>query len=101
MAELTPNSRFALTVGSAAAVCGGLLYAGWFGANMLRDIKDDVAALRSDIRAASTDRWTGRDMRDFSAEAIDLNRNLQRHAGDTGLRLPDVRQIQQANRLQQ
>ena len=98
MTQLTPNSRVALTVGSAVGVCGALLYAGWFSANMLRDIKDEVSGLRSDIKAASSDRWTGRDMRDWGTEAERLNTAVTRSEGKLGLILPDARNIQRANR---
>ncbi len=97
MSQITPNSKVALTLGGITAVSGALLYAGWFGANMLRDIKDEVAGLRADIRSASTDRWTGRDMRDFASDARELNTAIQRSDGKTGLILPDVLRIQRAN----
>lgn len=88
--QLTPNSRFALSIASAMAVSGSLLYAGWFTNGMLRDIRDDIGALRSELRIAASDRWTGRDMRDYTAELIQLN--------SSAIKVPDVIKIQQDNR---
>ncbi len=98
MSQITSNSKYAITLGSAVAVCGALLYGGWCAANMLRDIKDEVSGLRSDIRSAATDRWTGRDMRDFADETKENNAAIQRGDGRSGLILPDPRRIMKANR---
>jgi hypothetical protein len=97
VSQLSPNSRFALTLGGAVAVAGSLLYAGWFANGLLRDIKDELGALRRDMRAVSSDRWTGRDMRDYSAELKDLNTAVSRTDGKVGLLVPDVRHIIRAN----
>lgn len=98
MSNLTPNSRFALTIGGAVAVAGSLLYAGWFANGLLRDIKDEIGALRSDIRMVAQDRWTERDMRDYSTELKDINAGVTRAAGQTGLLVPDVHRIRRSNR---
>lgn len=100
MPDLTPNSRFALTLGTALAVAGSLLYAGWFANGLLRDIKDELAAVRSELKHAASDRWTGRDMRDYASTSKDLNSAIARTDGRTGLFVPDVRAIQRANRDQ-
>ena len=97
MTPITPATRLALTLGTASALCGTLLYVGWFGANLLHDIKDEVAGLRSDIRLAATDRWTGRDMRDYVIEVRELNGQVVRTDGKRGLILPDIIRIQSNN----
>lgn len=94
---ITRNSKVALTLGTAAAVCGALLYAGWVANDLLRDIKDEIRSLRTDVRAVAHDRWTGRDMRDYSAELKDLNTVVTRAAGQSGLLVPDARRIQRSN----
>lgn len=94
---ITKNSKVALTIGTALTLCGSLLYAGWVANDLLRDIKDEIKSLRADVRTVSVDRWTGRDMRDYSAELKDLNTSIARAAGQAGLLVPDVRQIQKNN----
>lgn len=95
--QLSPNSRFALTLGGAVAAAGSLLYAGWFANGLLRDIKDELAGIRTELRDVSQDRWTGRDMRDYSTELKDLNSAVARGNGQTGIVVPDVRRIQRGN----
>jgi hypothetical protein len=96
--QLSPNSRFALTLGGAVSLAGMLLYAGWFANGLLRDIKDELSALRSDVKSAAADRWTGRDMRDYTLELERLNTSVARTDSRTGLNVPDVRRIQRSNR---
>jgi hypothetical protein len=94
---ITKNSKVALTLGSVFGLSGALLYAGWMANDLLRDIKDELRALRTDVRAVSQDRWTGRDMRDYGVELKDLNATVSRAAGQSGLVIPDVRRIQRGN----
>lgn len=97
MTNLSQNSKFSVTLGAIIAVAGSLLYAGWFASGLLRDIKDEVVAARAEVKAAAADRWTGRDMRDYAAESKDLNNQVQRTDGKSGLYVPDVRRIQRMN----
>lgn len=88
MPPISPTSKFSIQLGGAVFVAGWLFFAGWYGANLLRDIREEISALRGDVRAVSTDRWTGRDMRDFATSAERLNPTLH---------LPDPRRIQREN----
>ncbi len=96
MSQLT-----SIALGGAVTVAGALLYAGWFANGLLRDIKDELGALRSDVKAASADRWTGRDMRDYTADLDKLNAGVARIDSKTGLIVPDVRRIQRSNQAEQ
>lgn len=85
---LTPNSRLALRLGTAVTIAGAFLFAGWSSANILRDIRDELAGLRKDVRAVSIQQWTVRDMRDYGNETEKLN---------TGITMPDARRIHRNN----
>jgi len=97
MSQITPNSKVVLTLTGILTVGGALLYAGWFANGLLHDIKDELSNIRADIKAVSSDRWTGRDMRDWGVETERLNARVVRGDTETGLILPDVERIQRRN----
>ncbi len=94
MSHLTPNSKLTLALGSAAAVAGSLILAGWTAASLLGDIRTELAAIRFELRSG----WSSRDMHDFSTDLERLNTSVSRTDGKVGLIVPDARRIQRTNR---
>lgn len=94
MSQLTPNSKVALTVGSAITVGGFLLWLGWTAAQLAGDVRSELQGIRAELRAG----WTSRDMRDYSSELERLNAAVSRTDGRSGIMVPDARGIQVRNR---
>jgi hypothetical protein len=95
MSQLSPNSRFNMTLAVACVIAGALFGAGWRLANSYRDFAAELAALRGDVRAC----WTVRDMRDYITETEKLNRHLMRTDGMLGAVLPNAIEIHAKNQL--
>lgn len=81
--SLSASTRFTGTVASimsgAALITGGT----WYAANAIRDITDEVKALRREVRASNAEHWTITDMKDWS-------RQLERINQTRGLILPEI-----------
>jgi hypothetical protein len=58
---LTPDTDLSLTLSAAALALGFVATAVWRAANFIRDLRDEIKGLRTDVRAAWTreehERW--------------------------------------------
>jgi hypothetical protein len=77
--SITPNSKFTLTLAAAAALLIAIIGSTWRATNFLRDMRDDVSAIRRDI-------WTADDQIEFVWQMQEKNR-------DKGVVVPTVRDV--------
>jgi hypothetical protein len=73
---ITPNSKVALTLGTAVIFAGSLIGFTWRVANTLSDIRQELSAMRRDVSDARRDQWTIRDQERWAFELERTNRNL-------------------------
>lgn len=75
MSQLNANSRLSLNLTVVVVCVGALVATGWRAANLLRDIKDEIGGLRSEVTKVSTDRWTLQDQERWASRLERLNRS--------------------------
>jgi hypothetical protein len=74
MPDISPRTRFSLTLAAGLGLGLGLLKIGWTGAMFLRDIRDEIGSLRGEVKALTDDRWTLSDMERWAAKLERANR---------------------------
>lgn len=74
MSQITTNSRLSLNLTVVVICVAALVGTGWRAANLLRDIKDEIGGLRSEVKAVSADRWTLQDQERWASRLERLNR---------------------------
>lgn len=60
--SISQNTKFSLTIGGVFTAVVVLVGVGWRAANIIRDVGDEVKALRNDVKGVSADRWSASDM---------------------------------------
>jgi hypothetical protein len=84
--SVSENTKVNAKIGSVIIAVFALLGVGWRAANAIRDVTDEVKALRNDVRAIHNDRWSFSDMERWSFR-------LERENRERGLVVPDPREI--------
>lgn len=60
--SISQNTKVSLTVGGVITAVVVLVGVGWRAANIIRDVGDEVKALRNDVKGVNVDRWSASDM---------------------------------------
>lgn len=76
MSQITANTRLSLNLVVVVICVGALVGTGWRAANILRDINDQIAGLRNEVKSVSADRWTLQDQKAWAYSLERTNRAL-------------------------
>jgi hypothetical protein len=72
--SINPNSRLTVTIAGAVVIGGALIHFGWRANDFLREIRDEVADMRREVRSMSVEQWTVSDQNRWSYQLEKLNR---------------------------
>jgi hypothetical protein len=85
--SITPNTKVTLAVGTVVVCVVAIVGASWRIANYVRDMKDELSAIRRDVAVVAADRWTVGDMERWSYRLERENRDR------INLTVPEVRPV--------
>lgn len=72
ISQLTPETTVTVTLTVGGTITAALVIATWRAANFLRDVRDELKGLRSDVRES----WTRREQERWANELERQNRKL-------------------------
>lgn len=84
--SISPKTQLTLTISGTVTLAGVLIGIGWHAANIMSEIKTEIAEIRREMRSSNHDRWTTGDMERWSY-------SLERSNRERSLIVPDVRGI--------